>query len=100
MNLNMMFEKLLNSGATAPVSPISRAEHKKLIEKISQLPVGDKDSAIYRRSLAELFEKYEKQMRELEETSLAYHEIAELIKQKQPLTNTMKYARVRRLQPV
>ena len=94
--IEKMFEKLLEPGLKRLVAVLGNHEHNKLMEKINELPFGDEHSKIYKVSLEELFAKYQEQMKALKETSTAYEDIAVLIRQRQPLTNTTKYARVRR----
>ena len=80
-----------------PLLLLSGEEHLNLVHKINQLPFGDADTRIYKRSLEELYEKYQQQVKKLAETCASYKEIAELVRKKEPLTNTRKYVRVRRI---
>jgi hypothetical protein len=79
---------------------ISEAEHRNFMEKVERLPYGDQQVRICKKSLEEIFTQYIKKMEELDEMFATYQDIKEQIKQRQPLANTMKYARVRRLGPV
>lgn len=81
-----------------PLSQLRDSEHNILLERISSLPFGDSQACIYKKSLEELFARYKGQLNDLADTIAAYEEISVLIRQRQPLMNVRKYARVRRIE--
>jgi hypothetical protein len=78
---------------------LSDQEHNRLVEKINRLPFGNMQAGIYKNALEELYSKHQVQLNGLFDTIKAYEEIAELVRQQQPLVNQRVYARVRRRQP-
>jgi hypothetical protein len=83
-----------------PLYKIEETDHRSFMEKAERLPYSDQQIRIYKKSLEEIFGQYVKKMEELDEMFATYQDIKALIKQRQPLANTMKYARVRRLEPI
>ena len=79
---------------------LSNQEHSKLLYKLHQLPFGDRQALVYRKSMEELYSKYNDQLDELMDTIAAYKDVAVLIAQKQPVVNQRKYVRVRQRQTV
>lgn len=78
---------------------LSNDTHHHLLRKLSGLSFGDLQSTIYENSLQELFGKYQEQLNGLFDTIKAYEEIAQLVRDQQPLADLRVYARVRRRQP-
>ena len=74
---------------------ITEEEHQRILQKIDELPFGDKHAGVYRASLEELFQQFNGQLKDLFVTIRAYREVTDLINGKQPLVNKRKYVRVR-----
>ncbi|MES2111522.1 MAG: hypothetical protein V4577_22380 [Bacteroidota bacterium] len=81
-----------------PLNKLSDSEHNSLLERINGLPFGDGQAGIYKKSLEELFTRYNRQLNDLANTIATYEEISLLIRQRQPLMNIRQYARVRRIE--
>lgn len=80
-----------------PLNKLTDARHWELLNRIRRLPFGDKQTVVYKKSIEELFARHNEQVKALCNTIDAYNEVALMITQKQPLINTRKYARVRRI---
>ncbi len=88
----------MNTEQQALLKGLSNSEHDTLRLKIEGLSIGDSQVRVYQKSIEELYAKYNEQLTELSETVSVYREIAQMIQQRQPLTNQRKYAKVRRRQ--
>ena len=77
---------------------LSNHGHSALLEKVNRLPFSD--ARIYKKSLSELYEKYNEQLNSLIATIASYEEIELLVREQQPLVDKRQYARVRRREPV
>ena len=84
--------------AEGTIKEITETEHTELLKIVYRLPFADWQAGIYQKSLKELFENYNKQIKALRDTVTAYNEVALLIRQRQPLINDLKYVRVRRIE--
>lgn len=74
---------------------ITQEEHERMLDKLDGLPFGDRQAAVYKASLEELFGQFNSQLKALFDTIRAYREVAELVNRQQPLVNKKKYVRVR-----
>jgi len=78
-----------------PAELITEEEHQRILQKIDDLPFGDKHAGVYRASLEELFVQFNRQLKDVFDTIKAYREVTDLINHKQPLCNKKRYVRVR-----
>ncbi len=78
-----------------PIELINNDEHKRMLEKIGDLPLGEVQAGIYRARLEELFVQFNSQLEEPFETIKACREVTDLVNSRQPLVNRKKYVRVR-----
>lgn len=86
---------MLNDANNMAVELINQVKHEQIIEKIDRLPFGDRNAAVYRANLEELFLKFNGQLKDIFDTITAYREVVDLINKRQPLANKRKYVRAR-----
>ncbi|MBS1504894.1 MAG: hypothetical protein JST32_22730 [Bacteroidetes bacterium] len=71
-------------------------DHNALLDQLRSLPFGNRQAAIYKKSLVELYAQYHALIDNLGDTVKAYYDVAQLIKQRESLSNGKQYARVKR----
>ncbi|MBS1524851.1 MAG: hypothetical protein JST19_04325 [Bacteroidetes bacterium] len=72
---------------------ITKTEHERILARIDALPPGE--GHVYRRTLDDLFQQFNSQLKAVFETIKAYREVPYMVNKRQPPANKKKYVRAR-----